>query len=181
MLAESLRSLGYVLTFGGCQPYEADRTIGTTQDLAVWEEYLHTSTNVAAVAGTDDPYYNPLQKGAFALLGAVRWAYALALPLGFAAGLVLWLRAGWALWKGRRQKGNGSPLPWLILLGLLAMAALRIGMIAFVEVASFNIGTYVMYLATVHPLLILFSGVSCLCWGPGALAQKRRPGQKRPA
>ena len=37
------------------------------------------------------------------------------------------------------------------------MAALRIGMIAFVEVASFNIGTYVMYLATVHPLLILFA------------------------
>ena len=181
VLAESLRSLGYVLTCGGCQPYETDRTIGTTQDLALWEEYLHTPTNVAAVAGTDDPYYNPLQKGAFALLGAVRWLYALALPLSFAAGLVLWLRAGWALWKGRRQKGGESPLLWLILLGLLAMAALRIGMIAFVEVASFNIGTYVMYLATVHPLLILFGGVSCLCWGPRALAKKRRPGPKKPA
>ena len=52
------------------------------------------------------------------------------------------------------------------------MAALRIGMIAFVEVASFNIGTYVMYLATVHPLLILFSGVACLHWGPGTLRRK---------
>ena len=172
VLAESLRSLGYVLTCGGCQPYEADRTIGTTEDLAVWEEYLHTPTNVAAVAGTDDPYYNPLQKGAFALLSGVRWLYALALPLSFAAGTLLWLRAGWLLWKKRRQTGGESLLVWFILLAVLAMAALRIGMIAFVEVASFNIGTYVMYLATVHPLLILFSGVACLHWGPGALRRK---------
>ena len=172
VLAESLRSLGYVLTCGGCQPYEAERTIGTTEDLSVWEEYLHTPTNVAAVAGTDDPYYNPLQKGAFALLTGVRWLYALALPLSFAAGTLLWLRAGWVLWKNWRRTGGESPLVWFILLAVLAMAALRIGMIAFVEVASFNIGTYVMYLATVHPLLILFSGVACLHWGPGALRRK---------
>ena len=37
------------------------------------------------------------------------------------------------------------------------MALLRAAMISFMEVASFNIGTYVMYLATVHPLLVLFT------------------------
>ena len=45
----------------------------------------------------------------------------------------------------------------IVLLGLVGMALLRCAMIAFVEVASFNIGTYVMYLSTVHPLLLLYS------------------------
>ena len=35
-------------------------------------------------------------------------------------------------------------------------------MIAFVEVSSFGIGTATMYLATVHPLLILFTAVTHL-------------------
>ena len=47
----------------------------------------------------------------------------------------------------------------IIMLGLVGMALLRCAMIAFVEVASFNIGTYVMYLSTVHPLVILYSFV----------------------
>ena len=35
-------------------------------------------------------------------------------------------------------------------------------MIAFMEVSSFGIGTSTMYLATVHPLLILFAAVGIL-------------------
>ena len=42
------------------------------------------------------------------------------------------------------------------------MALLRCFMIAFMEVASFNIGTYAMYLSTVHPLLLLFSAAAVL-------------------
>ena len=40
------------------------------------------------------------------------------------------------------------------------------------QITSNGIDAYVMYLATVHPLLILFSGVACLHWGPGALRRK---------
>ena len=56
----------------------------------------------------------------------------------------------------------GSILLALLLAGLFAMALLRCFMIAFVEVASFNIGTYAMYLSTVHPLLLLFSAAGIL-------------------
>jgi len=71
-----------------------------------------------------------------------------------------------------RRKTTEGLLLWLILLGLLAMALLRCAMIAFMEVAAFDIGTYVMYLSTVHPLLILFAGVGVMqgrwqaetCW-----------------
>ena len=45
----------------------------------------------------------------------------------------------------------------IILLGFIGMALLRCAMIAFMEVSSFGIGTYVMYLSTVHPLLIAYS------------------------
>ena len=44
----------------------------------------------------------------------------------------------------------------------MASALLRCFMIAFVMVASFDIPTNTMYLASVHPLLLLFGGVSVL-------------------
>ena len=47
-------------------------------------------------------------------------------------------------------------------MGLIGMAVLRAMMIAFVEVASFGIGTYVMYLSSVHPLLIAAAAVGLL-------------------
>ena len=53
-----------------------------------------------------------------------------------------------------------TAVPWLLLFGLLGMAVLRCAMIAFVEVSSFGIGTSTMYLATVHPLLVLFTAAA---------------------
>ena len=47
-------------------------------------------------------------------------------------------------------------------MSLLGMALLRCAMIAFMEVSAFNIGTYVMYLSTVHPLLIAFGAAGVL-------------------
>ena len=54
------------------------------------------------------------------------------------------------------KKFDNESLLNIIMLGFVGMALLRCAMIAFVEVASFGIGTYVMYLSTVHPLLILY-------------------------
>ena len=165
VLAEGFKSLGYALTFGGCEPYDAqNRSIGLPEDLAVWEQYLGERANSAAQAGTALPYYSPLQKAAYFGLEAVRLAYAAGLPVLFAAALVLQARQGLRLLAARRQKAlmPGPALLWALLAGLLGMALLRCFMIAFMEVASFNIGTYAMYLATVHPLLILFSAAGVL-------------------
>ena len=67
----------------------------------------------------------------------------------------------WQLKKIRRdifaKKFDDESMLNIVMLGLLGMALLRCAMIAFVEVASFNIGTYVMYLSTVHPLIIMYS------------------------
>ena len=95
---------------------------------------------------------------------AIQWLYAIGLPVAFVAALVLQVRSGIQLLALHKQKAvqPGQAMLWVLLLGLLAMALLRCFMIAFVEVASFNIGTYVMYLSTVHPLLLLFSGAGIL-------------------
>ena len=158
-IRQGLYSLVFAATFQDCAPYETLRSIGTPDDLALWQGYLHAEANAAAEAGRDTPYYSPLQKLVYGALGLVRMAYAVCVPVLLAAALAAWLAGA------RRSFGKGREpqmLLWLILAGLLASALLRCFMIAFVMVASFDIPTNTMYLASVHPLLLLFGGVSVL-------------------
>lgn len=165
VLAEGVRSLLHTLTFRDCAPYYADqRSLILPEDEAVYEAYLGQQVNSAARAGSDLPYYSPLQKLVFAGMETIRLVYAVGLPVLFAAAVVLQVRQGFRLLQLRKQKAiqPGQALLWVLLLGLVAMALLRCFMIAFVEVASFNIGTSTMYLSTVHPLLLLYSGAGIL-------------------
>ena len=135
-------------------PYETARSIGTGEDIARWSAYLHCGFNSAAEAGKDTPYYSPYQKLVFGFMEAVAWVYRALLWLGVLAGLACHLRRCPAYCAARRRT---RLVPWLLLLGLLGMALLRCAMIAFVEVSSFGIGTSTMYLATVHPLFLLYA------------------------
>lgn len=184
VLREGLRGLWYTATFQDCAPCFDTLSIGTEPDLAEWEAYLGCPTNRAAVAGTDRPYYSLRQRLAFGLLRGLRLVYAVLLPPALAAALAVQLRRGWALLRrgpargGEARRAADARLLWLILAGVLGMALLRCLMIAFVEVASFNIGTYVMYLSTVHPLLVVYAAAGLLtAWGkngPEASGQKER-------
>lgn len=167
-LQESVRSLGWVLTFQDCAPYESQRSIGTPEDFAQWSGYLHCGLNGAAEAGKDTPYYSPNQKLVFGLLGALRLVWAFVLPVCFVLAVLFWLRALPAGVRAAR-KCFTALVPWTLQTMLLFMAALRCGMIAFVEVSSFGIGTSTMYLATVQPLLVLFVALSFV----GAARQRR--------
>lgn len=167
-LQESVRSLGWVLTFQDCAPYESQRSIGTPEDFAQWSGYLHCGLNGAAEAGKDTPYYSPNQKLVFGLLGALRLVWAFVLPVCFVLAVLFWLRALPAGVRAAR-KCFTALVPWTLQTMILFMAALRCGMIAFVEVSSFGIGTSTMYLATVQPLLVLFVALSFV----GAARQRR--------
>lgn len=169
-LKESVRSLGWVLTFQDCAPYETLRSIGTPEDFALWSGYLHCPLNGAAEAGKDTPYYSPNQKIVFAMFGALRLVWAFALPVCFILAVLFWLRALPERVRAAR-KCFTALVPWALQTLLLFMAALRCGMIAFVEVSSFGIGTSTMYLATVQPLLVLFTALSFV-W---AIQQRRNP------
>ena len=47
-------------------------------------------------------------------------------------------------------------------------------MIAFVEVSSFGIGTSTMYLATVHPLLVVYAFTGLYLYGKAIKRIKRK-------
>lgn len=165
VLAEGGKSILHTLTFRDCAPCYADqRSLILPEDEAIYEDYLGQQVNSAAQAGSDLPYYSPLQKLVFTGMEAIRCVYAAGLPVLFVAAVVLQVRQGLHLLRLRKEKAiqPGQALLWVLLLGLLGMALLRCFMIAFVEVASFNIGTSTMYLSTVHPLLLLYSGAGIL-------------------
>ena len=169
VLGESAKGAVWALTFQDCAPSESLRSIGTETDFATWQSYLHCKFNGAAEAGKDTPYYSPFQKIAFGILEGGRLLYSVLLPLCFLYAMYIQFKFVRVALRG----GAAARVVWLLLFGLLGMAALRCAMIAFVEVSSFGIGTSTMYLATVHPLLLLYAAVGALTgWiyktdGPG--------------
>lgn len=165
VLSEGMNGLFHTLAFADCAPYYADqRSLILPEDEAVYEAYLGQQVNSAAQAGGDLPYYSPLQKLVYAGMQAIRLVYEIGVPILFVVAVLLQAKQGFVLLRLRREKAiqPGQALLWVLLLGLLGMALLRCFMIAFVEVASFNIGTSTMYLSTVHPLLLLYSGAGIL-------------------
>lgn len=169
VLQETVRGFLWALCFRDCPPYEALRSIGTEEDMAAWSGYLGSSFNVAAEAGKDTPYYSPYQKMAFAVMQGWAMLYRALFACAFVVALGRHFGRLPAVWRARRD--DAATVPWLLALGLLGMALLRCAMIAFVEVSSFGIGTSTMYLASVHPLLILYTAAGLAgCRGEGGQA-----------
>ncbi len=161
-LAETARSVVYCATFQDCKCYydtAKGLSLATPEDAAAYAAYLGSSANYAAVENGDTPYYAGRQLLVYRCFDALRWVYAVLVPVLLCAAAVLQLRRLAAMIKARSAEGL---VLWLVLLGLLGMALLRCAMIAFMEVSAFNIGTYVMYLSTVHPLLIAFGAAGVL-------------------
>lgn len=121
------------------------------------EDFLHEKALTATQAGSTQPYYSPWQRLCFGVLEVIRFLYAAAAPLAFCAALVWQVLA--VVWRRRHPV---DWMLWILQLGLLLCVILRAFMIAYVTVSSFTIGTYVMYLASIHPLLLLFCFVGAV-------------------
>lgn len=159
-LQETAYSLYFCATFQDCGCYyKTELSQALPEDAAVWADYLGSRANYAAVENAADPYYTPAQHLIYSAFDALRWVYAVLGPVLLVWALARQCRAGLAM---LRKKEAAGLLLWLVLLGVLGMALLRCAMIAFMEVAAFRIGTYVMYLSTVHPLLITYGVVGVL-------------------
>ena len=171
-LAETWNGFWHVLGLRDCAPYETLRSIGTEDDFAAWSGYLHCGFNSAANAGEDTPYYSPYQKTVFAVMQGWTRVCSILLTVGVLCAVLCQLTE---LLPQRRQKCTAQTVvPWLLLFGIFGIALLRCAMIAFVEVSSFGIGTSTMYLATVHPLLVLYAFAGLLLYGRPRKTDKRR-------
>lgn len=167
---EAGRSALFVLTFRGCSP-QAEISVGSEEELEAVKQFLYTPYTVTCRQNTNEAYLNPYRKIVYSGFRAVQALYAVLLPLCFLAALCYWASQWVCVFiKKRRPK---SLLPLWLMTGLLGMAALRCFMIAFMEVSSFGIGTYAMYLSTVHPLALLFAFL-----GVSGLLQSRKAPKK---
>lgn len=172
-LQEMGRSLVFCATFQDCDVYFAEiRSEAEREDFAIYCAYLGNDSNEAAMDGSPLPAYTTLQRLVYLPFGLLRPVYAVLLPLLLGAALVLQVRAAAGMLRAKSTEGL---LPWLVLLGLLGMALLRCAMIAFMEVAAFRIGTSTMYLASVHPLLLVYAVVGVLA--AGGIAPKQKENQ----
>ncbi len=156
-ITEALHSVVFCATFEDCGCYydkAENLSLILPEDAKAYAAYLGSMPNYAAVEGGAEPYYAPRQLLLYNVFDILRLVYRVVLPVLLAAAAVLQIRK--LVWMIRHKNADGLIL-WLVLLGVLGMALLRCGMIAFMEVAAFHIGTYVMYLASVHPLLLTYA------------------------
>ena len=156
VLAEGISSIGYILTWQGMRSFENSLSDITTGQIDIWQDFLHEQANYAAQENSARPYYTPFQYKCYALLDATTWIdRALTIPL--------LLLALWALIKGFitfKYQDFETQMLLFVLVGMLAMGIFRTFIIAFMEVASFDIGTYAMYLGAVYPVTVLVSVLS---------------------
>ncbi len=161
-LAETAHSFLYCLTFQDCRCYfdtAKGLSLATPEDAADYQAYLGSRANYAARENSDVPYYTGRQLLLYAGIDALRYVYLVLIPVLLCAAAVLQVRRLAGMIRARSTEGL---VLWLVLLGLLGMALLRCAMISFMEVAAFRIGTYVMYLSSVHPLLIAYAAAGVL-------------------
>lgn len=160
-VAETGKNMLAMFTFSGAvgprdmRPLES---VGPPEKIQAVADYLYSPVQQGYIAGTDEPYYNPVQKVCFALCDLLTWVYRVLLwPLA-ALALVFLLQTLFSgvcrLFKNRRA---GLLLVFAVLvLGLVFSVLLRAAVAAYMEVAAFNIGVYLMYLAGAMPPLLLF-------------------------
>ncbi len=153
VIAEAAYGFWYTLTFQDTSCYIAEhRSFGEPADIVAIEEFLHSSANIAAVAGESTPYYHPISLLIYKVMDALRLLYMFLTPVAFIAAVIFQLKRI----KHLKDGLNKDTMLWLISFGVIMMAILRCFIIAFVQVASFTIDTYVMYLSTIHPLILLY-------------------------
>lgn len=182
--AEAIVDLAFCATFQQCSPRSlfspwSNNPGFYAEKIQPMEEFLHDKTLTVTKENTEEPYYNQFQHIAYKIMLGIRLCYAILLPLALGLALI-WQVLGGVAWSKRmraRQKQPALTLVWVIQLGLLFCFVLRAFMVAFVSVSSFAIGTYIMYLASIHPLMLLFGFMGTaqlLQWGWGKKKGKKK-------
>lgn len=154
VLAETFAGFRCVIGFSQCDPL-AERAVGTEEEINPVADFINQQGATACIPYTDTPYLSPVRAVTHAFMRAVRVIYSVLIPIMLAITAMWQIKT--LLADISAKTFNSDSLLNIVLLGVIGMALLRCRMIAFVEVSSFGIGTYVMYLSTVHPLVLLYS------------------------
>lgn len=181
VLKQGVKDFAFCVTFRQCNPRSmfsphSNDPAMYQQLILPMEEFLHDKAQTVTLENSCQPYFSPVQHCKYVVLDAINLLYAVLTPLAVLAAFLWQVLGGVRLFKQLRKKqaNPAQTLLWLVQLGLFLCLWLRVAMIAFVSVSSFTIGTYIMYLASVHPLLLLYGFI-------GTVQLLRHLAAKRPA
>ncbi len=154
VIEEGFIGLRTVFLFEQTSPL-ASAAVGKPWEIQEVEDFIHQKGATVLRENTTTPYLPPLENITHTFMIMMNYFYKFVItPMAITALF-------WQISKAKKDAKykifNSDSMLNIILLGVLLMAILRSFMIAYVEVSSFNIGTYIMYLSTIHPLIILYS------------------------
>lgn len=138
------------------KPLESIGPADKVQDVA---NYLYSTPQVGYKEGTTELYYNLPQRFCFAICEIITWVYRVLLWILFVLALAITIGSVVVSIKGLAKKqANATKRLALtaVAIGLLFSVFLRVVVCAYLEVASFNIGIYLMYVSGAMPPLMLF-------------------------
>lgn len=156
---KALNSIRTVFLFEQTDPL-ADPATGTEEQQREVEEFIYQKVSTVYKANTDILYLPPLRNLTHTLMNIISRIYAVIIPF-MTLCAICWQIKQLNHDIRKRSFGLYSMLN-IIMLRFILMALLRIFMISYVEVSSFTIGTYIMYLSIVHPLVIACGAVGFL-------------------
>lgn len=154
VLKETFNGFKTVILFEQCNPL-AEAAVGTAEEIEKVENFIHVKGGTVLWEGTDTPYLLPNDTLKHTILETGAFMYKIIIPVMFVLAFIWQIKK--FIFDISIRKLDVDSMLNIVMLGLLGMALLRCAMIAFVEVSSFGIGTYIMYLSTVHPLIIAYS------------------------
>ncbi len=159
-LSPTLREMGR--SFRCLLGFEQTSCLGATGD-ATYDQYLeytaflHTDAYTAVNPDTGGTLYIPAQLQADARLAKATAVYrGLIVPLLLLGLAALFLDLRDAVRELRAKAPGVVSARAVLLLGVALSAILRVAIVSYVEAVSFQIGTYLLYLSSAGPLLLLF-------------------------
>ncbi len=154
VINEAFLGMKTVILFEQTSPLSS-AAVGLPEEIKEVEDFIHQQGATILRANTTIPYLDPIRSLTHKFMEIMNYFYKFVITPMLIISLI------WQILKCKSDKKNrffnNDSMLNIILLGVILMAILRSFMIAFVEVSSFNIGTYIMYLSTIHPLIILYS------------------------
>ncbi|MEG0832575.1 MAG: hypothetical protein RSE36_02175 [Oscillospiraceae bacterium] len=164
-LGEFGRSLRCLLLFEQTEALAEFSNISREQH-ELWSTLLAQDTSYAMLRENGEVIYSPTQKMAGTAFSVIAWCYRILifplLALGFAA---LWRDFRKTLHGLKNREQAPCLMQFAAMTGILLSLILRVAMISYIEVASFKIGTYLLYLGSCGPLILMFAayGLSVFC------------------
>ncbi len=144
--------------------FEQTSSLGETGDATEeqyteYTDFLHTDAYSGVSPDTGKTLYAPAQRRDDAKLSRVTAVYrAVLVPLLTLGLFSLVMDVRDAVRELKAKKPGIVSARAAMLLGVALSVVLRVAIVSYVEAVSFQIGTYLLYLASAGPLLLLFAG-----------------------